>query len=72
MDPFQVKKRKRLEAIKNMLKKLEKTDFRSFVAKISANSGIDEPTVIRYLATLETAGLIEKRNGTITWKGMQD
>jgi predicted transcriptional regulator len=69
LDPFQVKKRKRMESIKSMLAKLKAIGLKDFIANVSINCGIDRITVRKYLDELETANYIEIRDGIITWKG---
>jgi len=68
LDPFQVKKRKRLESIKNMLARLKDVDLKIFIAKVSVNCGIDMVTVRKYLEALERAGYIDIKNGIVVWK----
>jgi len=69
LDPFQLKKRKRVEAIKNMLAKLKEVELRVFMAKIRVNCGIDKVTIRKYLGALETANYIEIKDGLIKWIG---
>lgn len=69
LDPFQIKKRRRTDAIKNMLAKLKKVELRSFIAKVCVECGIDKVTVRKYLEELEVADYIEIKDGVITWKG---
>lgn len=69
LDPFQVKKRKKMESIKSMLAKLKAIGLKDFIANVSINCGIDRIIVRKYLDELETANYIEIRDGIITWKG---
>jgi len=71
LDPFQMKKRKRIESIKNMLTKLKEVNLNLFLAKVSINCGINESTVRKYLQALETDGYIEIKNGKIILKSNQ-
>jgi predicted transcriptional regulator len=67
LDPFQVKKRKRIESIKNMLTRLKEVDLKTFIANVSVNSGIDGATVRKYLEMLEVAGHIQIKDGKVVW-----
>ncbi|MEM3824347.1 MAG: hypothetical protein QXH87_05375, partial [Candidatus Bathyarchaeia archaeon] len=68
LDPFQIKKRKRVEQIKSMLAKLKEIDLKKFLAKVSINCGIEEMTVRKYLESLKIDGCIEIKDGKILWK----
>ncbi|MEM2661569.1 MAG: hypothetical protein QXS74_09650 [Nitrososphaeria archaeon] len=68
LDIFQIKKKRRVEAIKNILSKHKQVDLNIFVAKVSVCNGIDRLTVRKYIDELEAAGYIEIQNGKIVWK----
>jgi predicted transcriptional regulator len=68
LDPFQIKKKKRVDSIKNMLAELKKVELKAFIAKISVSCGINGATARAYLEDLQTAGCIKIKNGIITWK----
>jgi predicted transcriptional regulator len=68
LDPFQVKKKKRIDSIKNMLAELKEVELKAFIAKISVDCGINGATARAYLEDLETAGYIQVKNGIIIWK----
>lgn len=69
LDHFQVKKRKRMERIKDMLSKLKEVGLKTFMAKVRVHCGIDRITIRKYLEALEAANYIEIKDGVITWKG---
>ena len=66
LDIFQVKKKKRITSIKEILKKLKKIDLKTFVSKVAVKNGFDTRTVRKYLSELEDAGEIEIKEGTIS------
>ena len=68
LDPFQQKKKKRIEAVKKMIKKLEKVELEEFTAKVAVNCGIHKSTVRQYLEELKVAGYIEIEDGVIKWR----
>jgi len=66
LDIFQVKKKKRIASIKEILKKLKKIDLKTFVSKVAVRNGFDTKTVRKYLSELEDAGEIQIKEGTIS------
>jgi len=66
LDVFQMKKKKRITSIKEILKKLEKIDLKTFVSKVAVKNGFDTKTVRKYLSELEDAGEIQIKEGTIS------
>ena len=69
LDPFQVKNRKRIQYVINLLCQLKEVEIESFAAKVAVNSGIDKITVRKYLGFIKEAGLIEIRDKMIIWTG---
>jgi len=67
LDPFQRKKKRRVHAVREMLKKLKKISLKEFIAKVVINCGIHEKTVREYLDALATVGEINIKDGTITF-----
>ena len=65
LDKFQIWKKGRIAAVREMLRKLEKTDLKTFVAKVSVENGFDPRTLRQYLSELEAAGEIKISEGTI-------
>jgi len=68
LDPFQQKKKRRMEAVMGMLKRLKEVDLKEFTAKVAVNCGIHESTTRRYIEALKTSGYIEIKDGMIIWK----
>jgi len=67
LDPFQRKKKRRIHAVREMLKKLKKVSLKEFIANVRINCGIHERTIREYLEALETVGKISIKDGTITF-----
>lgn len=65
LDRFQIWKKERITAVREMLRKLEKTDLKTFVAKVAVKNGFDTRTVRKYLSELEAAGEIRISEGII-------
>jgi predicted transcriptional regulator len=71
LDPFQIKNRKRMQHVINLLSTLKEVNIESFAAKVAVNSGIDKTTVRKYLGFIKEAGLIDIRDKMIIWKGSE-
>jgi predicted transcriptional regulator len=67
LDPFQRMKKKRINSVREILRKLKKVNLKEFIAKIRINCGIHERTIREYLDALETVGEISIREGVITF-----
>ena len=69
LDPFQRMKKKRINSVKEILKKLKKVCLEEFIAKVAIECGIHSRTLREYLAALETIGEISIKDGKIKWLG---
>lgn len=67
IDRFEKMKIVRINAIREMLKKLKKVSLKEFIAKVSINCGIHKRTLRSYLDDLETIGEITIKDGTIIY-----
>jgi len=67
LDLFQRKKKRRISRLREVLRKLEKTDLDEFIRKLEAEWGINEKTLRRYLNALEVIGEISIKNGMIIY-----
>jgi len=67
LDRFQRKKKRRIHAVREMLKRLKRTSLKEFIAKVAITCGIHERTLREYLNALETIGEITIKDGTIIY-----
>jgi len=69
LDPFQVKRKGRVEYCIEELRKRKKVNADEFMAYLSISFGIRKHTVLEYLGDIESYGLIEWKGKTIEWIG---
>lgn len=69
LDPFQVKRKGRIEYCIEELRKKKTVNADEFMAYLSIRFGIRRQTVVDYLGDIEAYGLIEWKGKTIEWVG---
>ena len=69
LDPLQEKRKRRLDAVINLLRKEREIGINRFCGQISILYGIRRETLKEYLKDLEDFGLVEITEGTIRWLG---
>jgi len=69
LDPFQVKRKGRIEYCIEELRNRKKVNADEFMAYLSISFGIRRHTAVDYLGDIEAYGLIEWKGKTIEWIG---
>lgn len=69
LDPFQVKRKGRIEYCIEELRKRKTVNAEEFMAYLSIRFGIRRQTAVEYLRDIESYGLIEWKGKTIEWIG---